>query len=365
MAAFWKLLGDNSAIIGAAALVGLSWLVGLVARRVLLTRLRRSAETNASARTDWLLNSFGRHTLLWSVVGGLYAALSLIDLRPDLATLLRKVLLSLLIVSFTTWVASLVARFLERQVTPGTSTAVPAVGVMRHVARIAVLALGGLVLFSSLGISITPLLTTVGIGGLAVALGLQETLSNLFAGIQITLAGNIGVGDFIRLESGEEGYIDDIHWRATRVRTLPNNFVLIPNSRLAQSVITNYHRPSKDLAVLVEVGVHYSSDLDQVERVTTEVASSVMRAAPGGVADFHPFIRYHTFADSSINFTVILRAQEFADRFLVKHEFIKALARAYATAGIVIPFPIRALDLTQEKASHALGLISELGPRPE
>ena len=159
----------------------------------------------------------------------------------------------------------------------GAGAVAPATGVVRYAIKILVLAVGGLVLLSTLGISVTPVLTTVGIGGLAVALGLQDTLANLFAGMQVTLAGNMRVGDFIKLETGEEGYIEDIHWRAIRVRTLPNNFVLIPNSRLAQSVVTNYHRPSKDLAVLVQVGVHYSSDLDKVERVTREVARTVMK----------------------------------------------------------------------------------------
>jgi small-conductance mechanosensitive channel len=168
--------------------------------------------------------------------------------------------------------------------------------------------------------------------------------------MHLTLAGNLRVGDFIQLESGEQGYIEDIHWRVTRVRMLPNNIVLIPNSRLSQSIITNYHLPAKDLAVLVEVGVHYASDLEHVERVTREVASTIMKTVPGGVPDFDPFIRYHTFADSSVNFTVILRAREFTDGYVVKHAFIKAVARAYEAEGIVIPFPIRALNVTQEKA---------------
>ena len=252
--------------------------------------------------------------------------------------------------SVTVWAANLAARLLERDSAPSEAPAAIATGVVRYALRIVVFGVGTLVLLSTFGISVAPVLTTVGIGGIAVALGLQETLSNLFAGMQITLAGNLRVGDFIRLESGEQGFIDDIHWRATRVRTLPNNIVLIPNSRLAQSVLTNYNRPSKDLAVLVEVGVHYASDLDHVERVTCGVAGDIMKRVSGGVAEFEPFIRFHTFAESSVNFTVILRAREFGDNFLIKHEFMKALSRAYAREGILIPFPIRALNLDQEKS---------------
>ena len=135
----------------------------------------------------------------------------------------------------------------------------------------------------------------------------------------------------VNILPGNEGPVGRFEQQVVeRIRTLPNNFVLIPNSRLSQSVVTNYHRPSKDLAVLVQLGAHYSSDLEHVERVTCAVAREVMRTVPGGVPDFEPFIRFSKFGDSSIDFTVILRAHEYTDNFLIKHEFIKAIARAFA-----------------------------------
>lgn len=95
--------------------------------------------------------------------------------------------------------------------------------------------------------------------------------------------------------------------------------------------------------MLVQVGVDYGSDLGHVERVTCEVAKETLHTVPGGVANFEPFIRYHTFGDSSINFTVILRAREFVDQFLLKHEFIKRLHERYEQEGLTIPFPIRTI----------------------
>ena len=104
------------------------------------------------------------------------------------------------------------------------------------------------------------------------------------------------------------------------------------------------------MAVLINVGVHYNSDLKKVEKVTCEVAKEVMKEVLGGVPGFDPFIRYHTFGDFSINFTVILRAKEFVDQYLVKHEFVKRLHERYAKEGINIPYPIRAINYDQEKA---------------
>ena len=205
-------------------------------------------------------------------------------------------------------------------------------------------------ILNALGVSITPLLTTLGIGGLAVALALQDTLSNFFSGFYTTMAKNIRVGDFIKLESGEEGYVLDIGWRATKIKLLGNNIVLIPNNKLAQSVVRNYYLPDMELSVLVEVGVHYNSDLELVEKVTLEVAREIQQTVDGAVKNFEPLVRYNAFDSSSINFNVIMRAGEVLKSYLIKHEFIKKLHQRYKDTGIVIPYPIRAINLDQEKS---------------
>ena len=213
--------------------------------------------------------------------------------------------------------------------------------------------LGLLVILNGLGLSIAPMLTALGVGGLAVALALQEPLANFFAGLFITLAGQIRVGDYVKLESGQEGYVVDFSWRSTRLRMLANNLILVPNAKLAQAIVVNHSLPSPDLAVLVEVGVDYASDLARVERVVVEVGREVMREVTGGVPEFEPFIRYHTFGDSSINFTVILRGGQFVDQYLIKHEFIKRLHARFDREGIVIPFPIRTLAYRTEADGQA------------
>ncbi|HET6372298.1 MAG TPA: mechanosensitive ion channel family protein, partial [Candidatus Polarisedimenticolia bacterium] len=185
--------------------------------------------------------------------------------------------------------------------------------------------------------------TALGVGSLAVALALQPTLSNLFAGVHLTVARPVRVGDFIELEGGRKGFVEDIGWRATRVRELPNNLVIVPNAKLAEMVLVNYAMPESEQAALVQVSVSYASDLAHVERVTVEVAREILTEVRGGVAEFEPFIRFHTFGDSSIDFTVILRVRGFTDRFLVVHEFVKRLHSRYGREGIEIPFPQRVL----------------------
>ncbi len=223
------------------------------------------------------------------------------------------------------------------------------------VTKIILVMVGGMLILDNLGISLTPLITTLGIGSLAVAIALQDTLGNFFASLHIQADRPIEVGQFVRLVNGDEGYVEHIGWRSTRIKMLANKTAVVPNSKLVQSTIINYDLPDPEVAVLVEAGVHYDSDLKKVEQVTKQVAREIMGKVPGGVPSFDPFIRYHTFNQSSIDFTVILRARTFVDNYLIKHEFIKALQAKYRETGIVIPFPIRTVYMKSETEPESDG----------
>ncbi|MFH1450248.1 MAG: mechanosensitive ion channel family protein [bacterium] len=278
---------------------------------------------------------------------GIYLALEVSKLPKDWVDTAGKAILVLGILSVTLVLANISAR-LVKMYSGKIEAALPVTSLTQNITRIIIFGIGILIILNSLGISITPILATLGVGGLAVALALQDTLSNLFAGFHIVVAKQIKVGDYVKLDSSEEGYVTDINWRTTKIRMLPNNVVLIPNDKLTKAIVTNYYLPDKEMAVLVQVGVHYNSDLRRVEGITSEVAKEVMKEVEGGVPGFEPFIRYHTFGDFSINFTVILRAREFVDQYLIKHEFIKRLHERYTKEGIVIPYPIRAINYEQE-----------------
>lgn len=320
-------------------------LAGWAVERAVLGRLREAARRTRSELDDLLVSSlrgllFGGLLLLGVALGLPLCPLSA-PLRQTAGRALLALALALATLAAMRVAGGLVALHTRRDLPRATT-------IFSTLVRLLVLALGGLVILQTLGIAVSPLLATFGIGGLAVALALQDTLANLFAGVHVLMAKQVKPGDYVRLDSGEEGYVVDVSWRNTTVRMLPNNLVIIPNAKLASAVITNYNLPEPELAVLVQVGVSYASDLEHVERVTVEVAREVMREVPGGVPEFEPFIRYHTFGDFSINFTVILRAKTFVDQYLVRHEFVKRLHRRYAQEGIEIPFPIRTVYMRGE-----------------
>jgi small-conductance mechanosensitive channel len=279
---------------------------------------------------------------------GITVALGVSNLPESLVEKADKGLSILAIIAVAMVTANILSGF-TRIRAESIESVLPVTSLTENIIRIVVYGVGALIVLNRLGISIAPILATLGVGGLAVALALKDTLSNFFAGFHVVATKQIRVGDYLKLDSGEEGHVYDISWRTTVIRTLAGNLVLVPNAKLTEMIVTNYTLQDKDMAVIVGLGVHYASDLAKVERVTCEVAAAVMREAPGGVPDFTPFIRYHTFGDSSINFSVVLRAETFADQFVVKHEFIKRIHERFTREGVVIPYPIRALNYDQEK----------------
>ena len=224
----------------------------------------------------------------------------------------------------------------------------PSEGMVKAIYRSILLIFVFLIILDSLKITITPFIASLGIGGVVVGLAMQDTLSNFFSWAYIVSNKPIRIGDYIQVEAGKEGYVERIGWRNVRIRMLSNNTLIVPNNKLVSSLVTNFHLPESELAVLVNVGVAYPSDLDKVERVTIEVAKEVLQGTEGAVNEFQPFIRYNAFAESSINFTVVLRAKEYAVQYLIVHEFIKRLHQRYRLEGIEIPFATRTVYIKGE-----------------
>ena len=204
--------------------------------------------------------------------------------------------------------------------------------------------LGAIFILQAVGISITPLIASLGIGGLAVGLALQPTLSNYFAGLYISGNGFLQPDDYIQMEGGMTGYVVKVGWRSTLVRMWNNNMVLIPNSKLADSVITNFNEPQNKYTFVTPCGVSYNSNLKKVEKTALNVIGKIQKKKKYGVTDFEPCIRYFNFGDSNIDFNIVLQADSYSNHFLMKHEMIKDLKTAFDKEGIVISFPVRSIE---------------------
>jgi small-conductance mechanosensitive channel len=337
----FTLLSDQTILLWLLAPLA-GWLLGWVVEYLVLGRL---AKDSLFHRT---LSGLGR----WmGMVGGLGLALRygvLPEHWHDEAVLGWEIA-SVFIA--TVFLARLVSQYFEDQ-TAELRRETQTASLVQTILRVVIYIIGLLVILQMLGVSIAPMLTALGVGGLAVALALQDTLGNLFAGIQIIASRKIRPGDFIRLSgSTEEGYVTDITWRYTSVQMISNQTVIIPNSRLASAIVTNTSLPTEEITARLDVGVHYNSDLERVEQVSIETTLAVLREYLNDPdAEPNVRVRYRGFADSSITLSILFPVPSFGDQVPALHHLIKALHKRYAQEGIVIPYPIRTLEWGKDNA---------------
>ncbi|MBX0330583.1 mechanosensitive ion channel family protein [Oscillochloris sp. ZM17-4] len=328
-----NLLGSIGLLLGLIVL-------GLVLELWPLRWARRRSISSNNLPGEVIFTALSGQILFWSIVIGLSSTTG--DLLPKLSDQMRAAILyaeALAVVILVVRLATNWVRFSFERAQIGS------VSLINNVLRF----MGGMVITTTIlglyGVPVGSLLTVVAGSSVGLSLALRDPLANLFSGMTVIASNKIRPGDYVRLSSGEEGYITDIRWADTYIRQLSNNLIVVPNSLMTSTIVINYSRPESEQSVLIPMGVSYASDLELVERVVAEVGVEVMEEVDGGVAEFAPFIRYTTFNASSIDFNVILRANSFVDQYLLKHEFIKRVRARFHQEGISIPFPIRTLNL--------------------
>jgi small-conductance mechanosensitive channel len=297
------------------------------------------------ASVELFLGTIRLPSILWCFVFGLFVAIEMVELPRRLSAQLHTILEAAIILSVTFTVAgvlgSLAAAAGERR-----ALGIGMTGLVRAAVRGSILLIGALVLLDSLGVQITPLLTALGVGGLAVALALQDTLSNLFAGVHLLADKPIRVGDYVKIAETIEGYVLDVGWRSTRVRMLQNNVVIVPNKRVAESIIINYDMPERRMALLVPVSVGYGSDPDHVARILMDEAQMAVGQVEGLVGEPPPMARLIPgFGASSLDFTLACQVASFVDQYAVQDALRRRILRRLRTENIEIPVPVRTIEV--------------------
>ena len=330
-----------------ACIVLASLTAGIIADRLIRRYIGHHLAVEESTWKYVLIRSMQGVPIFFSFIIGLYWAIDAVEISPTLTKLLSYLLFTSNVFSITRVLArtvdGVVTMYFERS-----GKNLPKTTLLNSILIGVIYAMGLLVILQYYGISIAPILTAAGVGGMAVALALQETLANIFSGLHLILSKQLRIGEYIKLGSGEEGRVTDITWRFTTIIPLgASNTIVIPNKTIAGANITNYSLPTLNINVSVPVGVAYDSDLATVERVTIETAKEVLARVDDN-PNAEPLVRYTDFGDSSINFVVILPSSLFDNQVIIKHEFIKALTDRYRAEGIDIPYPIQ--TIIQEKA---------------
>jgi small-conductance mechanosensitive channel len=337
-------------------LLVLGGLLGWVATRFLYRRLSELSQRTATRFDDLFLQATRRSWLAISVLAAAIPAASLAPM-PNRA---RLILLRAVLVALLACLTLAANRFLALWFAARRDPASPArPALLQRVAQVAILLSGGLLILDNVGVDVTTLLTALGVGSLAVALALQPTLSNLFAGIHLSVSKPIRVGDLIELEDGSRGTVVDIGWRTTKLHQPSNNLLLVPNARLSDMRLINYSLPQPTTIVKVTFGVAYGTDLRRAEAVALDVAREVQREVAGAEREHEPAVLFRAFGDSAIAGDAFLSASSYPARATVEHEFIVRLQERFRSEGIELPLPQRVVHLKQPAGSGEAAI-----PRP-
>jgi len=213
---------------------------------------------------------------------------------------------------------------------------------VRTMVKIAVYLIFFIFVLQYAGFDTAALLTGLGVAGLAVALALQDTLANFFAGLHLLIDKPFREGDYIRLESGAEGHVDRIGWRTTKIILPDNNELIVPNSKLASAVIQNFANPDKTVVVFYDIGVSYDSDVEDVEKTILDVINGVAKKNAYLVPN-SGFVRLQQFGDYSLIFRFGYKVNGYVNRFAVLKDINKEILKEFRKKNIEIPFPIRVM----------------------
>jgi len=307
--------------------------LSLAVRKWLLSRLAKAAEANPNGFLSVLSSSLAAPTLLWCLILAIDVMLGAIELSPRVERIGHNIVVSFLILSLTMVASSVLIQGLHQY---GERHHLPfaVAGLSRTLTRAFVFGAGFSVLLGFLGVSITPVWTALGVGGLAVALALQDTLANLFAGVHILVERPIAVGDYIRLSADEEGTVSDIGWRTTRLLTGANSMVVIPNKTITSGNLLNYSMPADEVTAWVPIVLGLDADIAAAERIAVAAAVATEDVVPA----FTPvFIADPGMTATHLQYRLVFRVPRQTQAGLIRTKVVSRMLDGFRKAQISLP----------------------------
>lgn len=327
----------------------MGFLIGFIADKLILRRLQGRGSLTGWQADQVFISSLDGMLLYWATLAGIYGGVVYAPFTQEQVHFWLRILLVPFILSITVFVMRLGVGFIDHS-SQSKGDSVASLSLSRSLIKAIVILTGTLILLQSLGISITPVIAALGIGGLAVSLAMEETLSNMFSGLYIIFSKQVQPGDYVRMKIDErdhiQGYITDITWRCTKIRTVPRRMspdsdlgiVTVPNSRMASDIVVMFYRAGKEQEVLVPIQIRNVAgyDLEYIEQVTREVAAAAMRSILGQEPVHMPLVRYQSLRPEAIELTVALYGDEWIDPHLMQHKTIKLLYQRYQEEGLLV-----------------------------
>lgn len=335
-----------------AVLIVLAGVTVAVALFYLVKWLQKKAESTENQLDDIILGALGKPAVITVMVVSLYGALQVAELPPNLEWLVDSKYFDAISILLGAWIVSTflhnVIHTYGSRFTSKTETDIDdrMVSLAMIITKYLIWFIAFMLILSVLEYDITPLLAAAGIVGIAIALAAQDILSNFLGGAMIAVDRPFRVGDRIKIEQ-YYGDVISVGPRSTRLKTLDNQIVTIPNTKVVNSFVINYALPDIMMKVRINIGVAYGSDVPQVKKILLEVAREVADRYPFVLTDPDPVVYFLEFAESSLNFQLIVWCNEYTKIWDTKDAINTLINERFAGEGIVVPFPQRDVHLKQ------------------
>lgn len=315
------------------------FVLAFIIKQIVLSFLNKLSQKTETDFDDVLIKILGKPIYIAVILAGVHYSLKILNIVNGYSSFVNKIFFVIYILLGTYVAVRIVVDLIDRWFKKKKDFA-KAPRLISNIVNVVLYAIAGIMILSYFDVEISPLIATLGIGGLAVGLALQNTLANLFSGLHIISDEPVKVGDYVEIGTEVAGTVIDIGWRSTRIRTLGQDIIVIPNSTVSDSIIKNLTQKDETVTASVVCGVSYESNLQKVEQTVMQVAKKLQTNSEAAVNDYRPSMRFTDFGESNINFVVYMRAKQRGDKMFLEHEFIKELKAEFDKQKIEISYPV-------------------------
>ena len=344
----FNIASDWSRVVIPIIIFIVSLLTGIILQRYLVEIVTKFIKKTETHLDDIIVSILKRPLIFWFTILGLILSTKMLDMGTRVTSVIEIISKIILVISILMVLSKLTIEIINYSYKKRNKV-VQTTSIISNIIRIVFFIIGLSFILNILGYSLTPIITALGIGGLAVALALQDTLSNLFSGFYITVSRQVRAGDYIQLDNGSEGFVHDTGWRNTTLLLPTNNYIIIPNAKLAQSVITNYSLPSSKSFVSLGIRIDYNVDIEKAEEIIMDEFSKVSQSISGIEADPAPGLAFSPgIQDYYIEYSLGFFVSKYTDRGPILNAARKAIHVRLLKENIRF-YPIQTINVKENK----------------
>ncbi len=327
------------------ATIIISIIAGKVISFVIKNHLRKITEKTKTDLDDLVLDMVEKPVWAVAVLAGFMIGFQFLRVSQGIATIYYNIF-NIFTVLLVTWVlVSFVDKFMQRVLAPivsktDTKLDDQIIPILSKIIKVAIVVLALIIVVSNFGYDVTALVAGLGIGGLAFAFAAQKTIADIFGGFSIFVSKPFVVGDSIEMD-GIVGEVVEVGLRHTRIRNLDKRIVIVPNSKISSSVVTNITSAPKRKCVW-HIGLTYNTTVAKVERAKKIIVDAI-NAHPECEND--PIVEFEEFADSTLTILVIFYTKEndFGQFVRVRDSIGMRIKREFEKAKIEFAFPTQTI----------------------